>query len=121
MSGGELNYAYNYFEEAAAAFDDKEMRQLTSDLADVVHDLEWLLSGDISEEMYLQTLWQFKENWLSPKRIETRKQAIRAMKQIREFCGKQRYCEECPWVTDNGCFVNMDRCHCIEEMEIKDE
>lgn len=85
MSGGELNYAYNYFEEVAAAFKDKEMCELTSDLADVAHDLEWLMSGDISEETYLQTLAQFKEIWLSPKRIETRAQAIRALREIRDF------------------------------------
>ena len=48
MSGGSLDYFYCMLEEHTNDFDDKELNNLVSDLAQLFHDREWYLSGDTS-------------------------------------------------------------------------
>ena len=39
------------------------MDDLMEDIAEVMHDLEWWQSGDISEEDYRETIKKFKKKW----------------------------------------------------------
>lgn len=64
MSGGSHNYiCYTLEEECKDAMYDAEMNDLILDLCEVLHDLEWWQSCDISEEQYRKTLSAFKKKW----------------------------------------------------------
>ena len=69
MSGGSYNYEYCRFKEQYenAMFDD-EMNDLVKDLANVLHDVEWWQSGDISETTYRAALREFKNKWFIQQR-----------------------------------------------------
>ena len=77
MSGGSYNYEYCRFKEEyeKAMFDD-EMNDLVKDLADVLHDVEWWQSGDISETTYRTTLRKFKNKWFIQQRNPRLKEYI---------------------------------------------
>jgi len=65
MSGGSFNYMYNTFESTySGEMSDSELEELIHDLAEVLHDLEWWQSLDISESKYRETVKNFKEKWL---------------------------------------------------------
>lgn len=65
MSGGSYSYIYSsILDECENRMYDEEMNDLILDLVDVLHDLEWWQSGDISEEKYRETLMKFKSKWL---------------------------------------------------------
>ena len=71
MSGGSYNYIYSRLStECAGEMKDAEMNDLIKDLCEVLHDLEWWQSGDISEEDYRKTLSEFKTKWLGGNREE---------------------------------------------------
>ena len=46
---------------------DAEMDEMVVDFAKVLHDLEWWMSSDSSEEDYRQTVKKFKEKWFDGK------------------------------------------------------
>ena len=72
MSGGSYNYIYATLkDECGNQMYDAEMNDLINDLCEVLHDLEWWQSCDISEETYRKTLTEFKKKWLQGDR-ETR-------------------------------------------------
>ena len=69
MSGGSYNYIYSrLLNECGGQMYDAEMNDLIKDICDVLHDLEWWQSGDISEEDYRQTLISFKKKWFKATR-----------------------------------------------------
>lgn len=64
MSGGSFEYGYTKIKyDYAGYMQDREMDGLMEDVAEVMHDLEWWQSGDISEEDYRKTIKKFKQKW----------------------------------------------------------
>jgi len=77
MSGGSYNYIYNrLLMECADCMYDAEMNDMIVDLCDVLHDLEWWQSDDISEEQYRETLKKFKAKWFRTDRVDRLKEYI---------------------------------------------
>ena len=72
MSGGSRNYVYSTLRSETLGDEwsgekgtyDVELDELINDLCDVLHDLEWWDSGDIGEEQYRETLYEFKKKWI---------------------------------------------------------
>ena len=64
MSGGSYNYAYITVEaEYVGKMFDAELDSLMKDLVVVLHDLEWWVDDDISEEDYRDAVRKFKKKW----------------------------------------------------------
>lgn len=77
MSGGSYNYIYSQLSnECEGAMHDEEMNDLIKDICEVLHDLEWWQSYDISEEDYRETVKKFKEKWFKRSRNERLKEYI---------------------------------------------
>ena len=77
MSGGSYDYIYSRLEyECVGRMYDIELDDLVKDLCDVLHDLEWWQSSDISEEGYRDTVRKFKEKWFNGNRDERFKDYI---------------------------------------------
>ena len=71
MSGGSYNYIYSRLLcECADSMYDAEMNEMIKDLAEVLHDLEWWQSSDISEKEYRKTLVEFKAKWFTGSKEE---------------------------------------------------
>lgn len=71
MSGGSYSYIYNTLSmECEGRMYDAEMNDLIKDLCEVLHDLEWWQSGDVSESKYRNTLAKFKTKWFKGDRQE---------------------------------------------------
>lgn len=70
MSGGSMNYAYHHLNDIADYVEDKEIKDLITDLSELIHDLEWWDSGDYSKKDYEETLFKFKQKWFGDKRNE---------------------------------------------------
>lgn len=68
MSGGSFGYLYLQVREAAEYMPDAEIAELITDLADVLHDLEWVQSGDSSEDVLRCQLDVFKNKWFKQSR-----------------------------------------------------
>ena len=97
MSGGSLNYFSYQLEEHAGDFDDKDLDELTSDLASLFHDREWYLSGDTGKGEWNEARDKFKEKWFAPHNREERveKYLASAGGELREMLGFGRYCQHC--------------------------
>ena len=76
MSGGSMDYLYWKVEEAARYVDDREIKDLLKDLAELLHDLEWWQSGDYSSTDYYETLDKFKSKWFGDNRNERLKEYL---------------------------------------------
>ena len=64
MSGGSYNYIYSRLSSVCEnRMYDAEMDDLIKDSCEVLHDLEWWQSYDLSEEEYRKTLSAFKKKW----------------------------------------------------------
>ena len=70
MSGGSMDYLCFKMEDAISYIDDKEIKDLMKDMADLMHDLEWARDGDYSYAEYEEALFKFKEKWFGDKRNE---------------------------------------------------
>ena len=68
MSGGSMDYAFYHLNDMADYVKDKEIKDLLTDLAELMHDLEWWDSGDCSEATYNETLRNFKAKWFGDNR-----------------------------------------------------
>lgn len=75
MSGGRWNYMDStlkneMFEYSRSGdklpniFEDRELSELTYDLFNLMHDLDWYLSGDTCKDTYLESKAAFKKKWL---------------------------------------------------------
>ena len=65
MSGGSYDYIYSQVENTCKGqMFDAEMNDLIIDLCDVLHDVEWWQSGDVTESLYRETVQKFKKKWL---------------------------------------------------------
>lgn len=77
MSGGSYDYiCYKLEEECGGRMYDAEMNDLIKDLCEVLHDLEWWKSSDVSEEKYRNSLTEFKKKWFCENREERLKKYI---------------------------------------------
>lgn len=77
MSGGSYNYVYSrVLTECAGSMYDVEMNDMIEDLCEVLHDLEWWQSDDMSEEQYRETLEKFKAKWFRTDRVDRLKEYI---------------------------------------------
>lgn len=63
MSGGSFDYICFDLAHVADRIEDKEIKELTKDLANLLHDLEWYESGDYGRDTYERALKEFKEKW----------------------------------------------------------
>lgn len=64
MSGGSMGYlCYKIEEEAVGHMCDAELDELMRDIANLLHDCEWWLSGDYGEESYRKSVAKFKSKW----------------------------------------------------------
>ena len=78
MSGGHWNYMndtlkneiFNYPYENKRTnnpMEDVEISQLVFDIFDLLHSYDWYISGDTTEEDYLEDKDKFKKKWLRNK------------------------------------------------------
>lgn len=49
---------------------DSELNQMMKDLVQVLHDLEWYVDCDISEETYRETVTKFKSKWFKRRKCD---------------------------------------------------
>lgn len=49
---------------------DTELNQMMKDLVEVLHDLEWYVDCDISEETYRETVTKFKSKWFKRRKCD---------------------------------------------------
>lgn len=70
MSGGYLDYICFKLENITDRIDDKEIKELIKDLADLLHDYEWWQSGDYGSDSYDKKLKEFKVKWFGDNRNE---------------------------------------------------
>lgn len=71
MSGGSYDYMYHRIEEYyVGKMKDIELDDLMKDIVELVHDLEWADSCDISDEDYFETVKKFKDKWFKKPRKE---------------------------------------------------
>lgn len=69
MSGGSYNYIYSTLQsECSGQMYDDEMNEMIDDLCDVLHDLEWWISGDSDEDRYRKTVQKFRAKWFQGNR-----------------------------------------------------
>ena len=68
MSGGYLDYICFKLEDITDRIDDREIKELTKDLADLLHDYEWWQSGDYGSDSYDKKLKEFKAKWFGDNR-----------------------------------------------------
>ena len=104
MSGGSLDYFYFQLQEHAGDFEDRELNELVTDLAQLFHDREWYLSGDTCEGSWKEAREKFKEKWFTEvgrtDRIEKYLSDIRH-EVLESFGLSDRYCKNCAnWKTD---------------------
>ena len=77
MSGGSYGYHYCTVEnEYVGSMYDAELDEMMGDLVDVLHDVEWWQSADISEEDYRKTVKRFKDKWFNGDRSERLKPIV---------------------------------------------
>ena len=68
MSGGSMNYLCYRIEEEADNMGDREIIALCKDMATLMHDREWFLSGDYRESDWIKSLSEFKKKWFKGSR-----------------------------------------------------
>jgi hypothetical protein len=76
MSGGYWNYMdstlkneiFDYFDERKTnPLEDVEISELVWDVFELLHEYDWYISGDTSEERYIEEKNKFKKKWLRNK------------------------------------------------------
>ena len=71
MSGGSYNYGYSTVEYTyVGEMKDTELNEMMKDLVQVLHDLEWYVDCDISEEIYRETVTKFKSKWFKRRKCD---------------------------------------------------
>lgn len=65
MSGGSYSYmCFTIMDTYGGCMKDPVMESLLKDLCEVLHDLEWADSADISQDDYLRSVERFKAKWI---------------------------------------------------------
>lgn len=71
MSGGSYNHGYSIIEyDYVGEMHDTELNEMMKDLVNVLHDLEWFVDCDISEEEYRETVTKFKRKWFKRRKCD---------------------------------------------------
>ena len=68
MSGGSMDYICYRVSEEADKMGDREIIALCKDVASLMHDREWFLSGDYEESAWKKSLSGFKKKWFKESR-----------------------------------------------------
>ena len=76
MSGGSMDYVCYWVEEAANQMGDRELMELVKDVAGLLHDREWYISGDYSDETWEESVRKFKQKWFDKPREDRLKALI---------------------------------------------
>lgn len=89
MSGGHWNYRdrellddiFNYPDSkkfnSIDALEDLELSELLFDLLNLLHDFDWYICGDTSEQSYLDAKKAFKDKWLKSDRTDRLSELLR--------------------------------------------
>lgn len=73
MSGGSFNYGcYTLKDLYEGKMLDAELNRMIVDLCEVLHDLEWYVDCDISEEKYRETVRRFKKKWFGKTEVRVK-------------------------------------------------
>lgn len=73
MSGGSYDYKSYVIEEYyVGRMYDAELNEMMEDLIQVLHDVEWWQSCDISEEDYRKTVSDFKKKWFKRSSVKVK-------------------------------------------------
>ena len=88
MSGGSMNYVCCQIEEECVGrMGDHEIDDLMKDVAKLVHDREWHLSGDTCEETYKEAVLKFKQKWFkTPRAVRLRGYVDYMLSSVRDEC-----------------------------------
>ena len=87
MSGGSMDYLYYRIGEEADKMGDRELIALMKDVATLMHDREWYLSGDICVETWQKSAATFKKKWFGTSRASRLKGFIeQAFEDAKEEC-----------------------------------
>ena len=132
MSGGSLDYFYSQLNDHIGDFKDRELDELVEDLAELFHDREWYLSGDICEGAWNEARDKFKKKWFTEVgRQERLEKAFEETKTelLRSFGFEVKYCKDCKhWTKEkDGSYGNckyhkhclMHRCETCKDWESK--
>lgn len=76
MSGGSMDYLCYRVEEVADQMGDRELIELIKDVAELLHDREWYLSGDYGDETWEKCAQKFKRKWFEQPRKDRLKALI---------------------------------------------
>ena len=75
MSGGHFEYFQYKMQDVAEQIcprettkEEKICGKLMKDFADVIHELDWWLSGDTGQEQFLAEFNKFQKKWLKVKK-----------------------------------------------------
>ena len=79
MSGGSMDYLCYRVEEAASAMGDRELTELVKDVAELLHDREWYISGDYGANTWEESVRKFKQKWFDKPREKRLKALIEQM------------------------------------------
>ena len=79
MSGGSMNYICWQIEEEADKMGDPELIALVKDVATLMHDREWYLSGDTGDETWKESKEAFKKKWFKSSRASRLKGLIETL------------------------------------------
>lgn len=76
MSGGSMDYLCYRVEEQVSKMGDRELSELIKDVAELLHDREWYLSGDYCDETWEKCARKFKQKWFKQPREDRLKTFI---------------------------------------------
>lgn len=79
MSGGSMGYIYYQVEGEADRMGDRELIELVKDVAKLLHDREWYISGDYGDDAWNKSAREFKEKWFKSSREERLKEMIESI------------------------------------------
>lgn len=71
-----MDYLCYRVEEAANAMGDRELTELVKDVAELLHDREWYVSGDYGEDTWEESVRKFKQKWFDKPREKRLKALI---------------------------------------------
>ena len=94
MSGGSMNYVCYRLDEEADYMGDRELIELVKDVAKLMHDREWYISGDYGEDTWKESAQAFKEKWFKSSREDRLKRMVEeiftsARKECMELIGAE--------------------------------
>ena len=79
MSGGSMSYLCYDVEAQADRMGDRELTELIKDVAGLLHDREWYISGDYGEDTWEESVRKFKQKWFDKPREERLRTLIEQM------------------------------------------